>query len=130
MLFRSIKISRQVLGKVGESTKISVAYPDGQIFSELAILAPEDKQKIIAELSARLLNLQYQLAQASVEQVSEQTFAGGESGSRLVSENDISKNKIVEENKSENVSVATPAEAETSRSLMSKLFDFFATILR
>lgn len=126
----SIKIPRQVLGRVGESAKISVAYPDGQIFSELALLAPEDRQKIIAALSARLASLQSELAQASVEKVGEQTFAGGESGSRLVSENDVARSKAEEESKPENISVAVPAEAQASRSLMSKVFDFFATILR
>ena len=126
----SIKISRQVLGRVGESAKISVAYPDGQIFSELALLTSNDKQKIVAELSARLALLQSELAQASVQQVSGQVFANGESSSRLVSENDVSRNKTEEGVKSENNSVAVPAEAEASRSLMSKLFDFFGTILK
>ena len=126
----SVKIPRQVLGKVGESTKISVVYPDNQTMSELSLLTPEDKQKIITELSTKLTNLQYQLAQASVQQISDQTFTSGESNSRLVSENDVARNKTEEESKAENISIANPAEAKASRSLMSKLFDFFATILR
>ena len=125
----SIKIPRQVLGRVGESAHISVTYPDDQTVSELALMTPDDKQKIVAELSAELAVLESQLAQASVKETQEQIFASGESSSRLVSESDIARNKE-EESKSENISVANPVQAEVSHSLMSKLFDFFATMFR
>ncbi len=125
----SIKILKETLGQTG-SGKITILYPDGQIFTEISILTNEDTQKVVAELSAKLAVLKYKLSQAyNVSEVGDKDIPR-ETGSRLISEKDIDRKNIILENEDGVVSAASPVEAEASKSLVSKVIDFFGMMFR
>ena len=126
----SIKISNSLLAEVYVGGKISLVYPDNQTAQEIVFVIGSEKQKLISELSQKLLAIQNEFYVAYENENNSINLAGRERELSLDINDGDGTAQESDEGKAKEGSVANAISSPVSKSVVSKIVDFFATMFR
>jgi hypothetical protein len=122
----SIKIPESVLSNVLGGEKVALFYPDNQIAFESGPILSKEKEEQLVEISQKLLSIKNELDYAYAQEGNYVEFADSEGGGGVFG----ADTKTDLENESKDELLANSISAPTTKSVVSKIFDFFATMFK